>query len=88
VEGLRLVNKNNYPVDLESYRLDKSVLLKDESARTYSPVSAKTSGSGHHRESEIRFENPGRTKSVELLFKDLAGVRETVFKWEIKEEAR
>jgi len=82
------VKLDTHTVDLDAYSFDKSVLLKDESGRTYSPVSAETSGSGHHREAEITFKNPGRTNSVELLFKDLAGGKETVFKWELKKGAR
>lgn len=82
------VKLDTHTVDLDAYRLDKSVLLRDESGTAYSPVSAEPSGSGHHREGKIRFKNPGKSGSVELLFKDLAGVKETVFKWELKEGAR
>jgi len=40
------------------------------------------SGSVHHRSAVIRFANHGKVKSMELVVKDLGGVKETVFRWE------
>lgn len=77
------VKLDTHAVNLDAFNFEKSVILKDDKGKTYKPSSAETSGSGHHREAEVYFKNPGKVKSLELLVKDVGGVKETVLKWEI-----
>ncbi len=37
-------------------------------------------GSGHHRSAVVEFDNP-KMKEVEIVIKDVAGVKERVFKF-------
>ena len=76
------VKLDTHTVNLDAFNFEKSVILKDDKGKTYKPSSAETSGSGHHREAEVGFKNPGKVKSLELLVRDVGGVKETVLKWE------
>lgn len=77
------VKLDTHTVNLDAFSFERNITLKDEKGKTYNPASAKPSGSGHHREAEVRFKNPGKVKSLELLVRDVGGVKETVLKWEI-----
>ncbi len=43
-------------------------------------VQAKKDDDGHHRSAVIEFENP-KTREVEIAVKDVAGIKERVFKF-------
>lgn len=77
------VKLDTHTVNLDKFDFEKGVLLMDDKGKTYKPSSTETSGSGHHREAEVYFKNPGKVKSLELLVRDVGGVKETVLKWEI-----
>ena len=79
------VKLDTHTVNLDTFSFEKNIILRDDKGKTYKPSSSEISGSGHHREAEVRFKNPGKVKSVELLVKDVAGVKETVLKWDIQE---
>lgn len=72
---------------LDGYNLEAIATLRDGSGKTY-PVEAveKTSGGGHHREAILRFPkvNP-EAKTIELIVKDVAGVKERAFRWSTTE---
>lgn len=64
----------------------KSLILFDDKGNTYSPVSWEGPGAGgHHRQGMLIF-NPIRPAPpyVELMVKDVGGIPERAFKWEIK----
>lgn len=77
------VKLDTHTVNLDAFNFEKNIILKDDKGKTYKPSSTETSGSGHHREAEVKFKDPGKVKSLELLVKDVGGVKETVLKWEI-----
>jgi Spy/CpxP family protein refolding chaperone len=77
------VKLDTHTVNLDAYNFEKNIILRDETGKTFKPASVKTSGSGHHRSAEIGFKNPGKVKSLELLVRDVGGVKETAFKWEV-----
>lgn len=77
------VKLDTHTVNLDKFDFEKGILLMDDKGKTYKPSSTETSGSGHHREAEVYFKNPGKVKSLELLVRDVGGVKETVLKWEI-----
>lgn len=80
------VKFDTHTVDLDKYNIEKGVILKDDNDMVYKPSSVKPSGSGHHREADVSFKNPGKVKYLKLAIKALAGVKETEFKWEIEKE--
>ncbi len=53
--------------------------LRDSGGKTYQPVSYEGEG-GHHASGTLRFPKI-ESKRFELVFRDVAGVNERVFKW-------
>ena len=76
---------NTHSVNLDTYNFGESTTLRDDSGRVY-PVEAveKASGGGHHRQTVLRFAklNPN-VKAIELIVKDVAGVKEWIFRWDV-----
>jgi hypothetical protein len=75
---------DTHSVDLAGDML-KTVVLRDDSGKEYAPTAWDGAGpGGHHREGKIKFgpltTNP---KSLTLVVKNLAGVPERAFKWEV-----
>jgi hypothetical protein len=47
--------------------------------------SVENKGSGHHREITVSFAKVATgTKRVELVIKDIAGVKERIFRWDLE----
>lgn len=83
-EGLVFnLNLDTHTADLDTFNFGEGVILRDDMGKTYKPTTVEPTGSGHHRSALLRFTNPGEVKSLELVVKDLSGVKETVFKWEL-----
>jgi hypothetical protein len=81
------VGLDTHTVNLDGYTLEEIVLLRDDSGQTY-PLEAveKASGGGHHREAVLRFGKvPPEAKMIELVVKDVAGVKERTFHWNTAE---
>jgi len=74
---------DTHTVNLDTFDFKEGIVLKDDMGKIYKPTSVEPTGSGHHRSAVLRFANPGKVKSLELVVKDLAGVKETVFKWDL-----
>lgn len=76
-----------HSVELDQYKLEGIVSLRDETGREYStPIVESPAGSGHHRSGVLRFKDADISKAgaIELVIKDVAGVKERVFRFEIK----
>ncbi len=73
------VAMNTHTVALDQYKFDEIAALRAGS-KEYKGRVISQSGSGHHRAAVLEFTNPG-TKEVEVVIKDVAGVRERVFKF-------
>jgi hypothetical protein len=72
-----------HSVDLDGYKWETIARLRDDRGKTY-PLQAveNASGGGHHRQAILRFGKPGpEARTVELIVKDVAGVKERVFRW-------
>jgi hypothetical protein len=68
--------------DLDVYDLKALSTLRDDSGREYQPAQVENKGSGHHREATLTFpKTASETKRPELVIKDVAGVKERVFRW-------
>jgi hypothetical protein len=72
---------------LDGYKFEAIATLRDDTGKAY-PVEAveKVSGGGHHREAILRFARvSSEAKTVELIVKDVAGVKERIFRWSTTE---
>ena len=77
------VGLDTHSVNLDGYKFEESVFLRDDSGKTY-PLEAveKTTGGGHHREAVLRFAKvAAETTMIELVVKDVAGINERTFHW-------
>ena len=76
---------DTHSVNLDAYDFKTIAVLRDDSAKGYSPTAVENKGSGHHREAVLSFPKPSpETKRVELLIKDVAAVKERTFQWELQ----
>jgi len=84
-DGARFqVALDTHSVNLDSYDLNTISVLRDDAGNTYSPTAVENKGSGHHRETTVSFATVASgTKRVELVIKDIAGVKERIFRWDL-----
>jgi hypothetical protein len=76
---------DTHSVNLDGYDLKAISVLRDNAGNTYSPTAVENKGSGHHRETTVSFAKVASgTKRVELVIKDVAGVKERIFRWDIE----
>jgi len=74
---------DTHSVNLDAYDLKALSLLRDEVGKDYQPTHVENKGSGHHRQITLVFPKPSaETKKLELVIKDVAGVKERVFRWD------
>jgi len=82
------VAMNTHSVDLDQYNLGELAVLRDDMGNEYHPVSWDSAPGGHHRRGTLTFPIPdslsqGKAKYVEILIRDVAGIKERVLKWEL-----
>ena len=78
------ISIDTHTVDLDGYDLQKLARLRDAGGKTYEPVKVEAKGSGHHRSAEIYFPRPpDGAQQVEIVIKDIAGVKERVLRFHI-----
>ena len=74
---------DTHSVNLDAYDLKALSLLRDEAGKDYQPTHVENKGSGHHRQVTLVFPKPSAEgKKLELVIKDIAGVKERVFRWD------
>lgn len=76
-----------HSVNLDGYSFEAIATLRDGNGKTY-PVEAveKAGGGGHHREAILRFASvSAEAKTIELTVKNVAGVKERIFRWSLAE---
>lgn len=81
------IKLDTHSADLDPYKLGNIAFLRDDTGKEYGiPVVESPSGSGHHRAGIIRFKgvDVSKAEAIELVIKDVAGVKERVFRFEIK----
>ena len=91
-----LINLTVHTGKLAPYRMDELAVLMDDKGREIKPVEGWEiifeTGDNHHREGIIRFpkkDSSGKpvidkdTKSFELIIKDVARIKQRVFRWEL-----
>jgi hypothetical protein len=75
---------DTHSVNLDGYDLKTLASLRDDTGKTSTPTGAQNKGSGHHRESTVSFAKvSAEAKRLELMIKDVAGVKERVFRWNV-----
>lgn len=79
---------DTHSVDLEGYKLDEIVFLRDNEGNVYKPKAVSEEGTGHHREAAVEFKDTdiSSAKYVELVIEGVAGVAERVFRFEIADK--
>ncbi len=78
---------DTHSVDLDGYKFDALATLRDETGKTY-PVEGveQAGGGGHHRQAIVRFGKvSAEAKMIELIVRDVAGVKERIFHWSTTE---
>ena len=77
------IDLDSHSIDLNLYDLKALSVLRDDTGLTMVPTGAENSGSGHHREVILTFSRPSLARKwLELVIKDVAGVKERVFRWD------
>lgn len=82
------ITMNTHSVDLDRYDLGALAVLRDDAGSEYPPVSWDSAAGGHHRSGTLAFSLPdsvrqGKAKYIEMVIRDVAGIDERVFKWEL-----
>lgn len=74
---------DTHSVNLDVYKFEEIVRLRDNQGREISPkVVEDVQGGGHHRRATVRFTGPEpKPNKVELVVKGVAGVPERLFQW-------
>lgn len=73
------ISLDTHTVDLDRYKFDEIVVIRAD-GKEYKGSVKSQEGSGHHRSAIVEFDNP-KSKEVVIVVKDVAGVRERVFKF-------
>ena len=73
---------DTHSVNLDSYELKPLSVMRDDRGLTMQATGAESKGSDHHREVVLTFPRPSlERKWLELVIKDIAGVKERTFRW-------
>ncbi len=78
------IGMNTHSVELDQ-DMTKIVVLVDDQGKEYAPINWEGPTGGHHREGVLSFAqiNPA-PKSVEIKIKDIGGIAERSFVWNLK----
>lgn len=80
-----LVVLDTHSVDLDAIDIKNISILRDEGGKSYQPTQVENKGGGHHREVTLAFaKSASGAKRLELVLKDIAGVKKRSFRWELK----
>ena len=75
---------DTHSVNLDAYELKTIVILRDDIGKSYGQTAVENKGGGHHRETFVYFPKPSPgAKRIELVIKDIAGVKERTFVWNL-----
>lgn len=84
------IQMNTHSVDLDGYDLGKLVSLRNEKGQEVKAERWESAPGGHHRSGVLTFplkDSSGNpilgAKALELVIRDVAGVKERVLRWEI-----
>ena len=76
---------DTHSVNLDAYDFKNIAVMRDDAGKSYVPIAAEDKGSGHHREAIVSFpEISPETKRIELIIKNVAGIKERTFVWKLE----
>ena len=76
---------DTHSADLNRYDLKTMTALRDGTGKTYLATGIENKGSGHHREATLTFPKVSpESERFELIVKDVAGVKERTFIWNLE----
>ena len=76
---------DTHSVNLDAYDLKSIAVVRDDTGKAYPSTSVENKGGGHHREAIMSFSKLSpEVKRVDLVIKDVAGVKERVFRWNVE----
>jgi hypothetical protein len=74
-----------HSVNLDAYDLKSITVLRDDAGKTHLATGVETKGSGHHREATLTFPKVSpESKRLELVIKEVGGVKERTFRWDLQ----
>lgn len=74
---------DTHSVNLDVYDLKVLSFIRDDTGLKMEPIGVENKGSGHHREIILTFPRPSLDRKwLELVIKDIAGVKERTFRWD------
>ena len=77
---------NTHSVDLDGYDLKALSVLRDDAGKEAKPLRVENEGGGHHRRVTLVFPKPSaKAKRLELVIKDVAGVKARAFSWDLEQ---
>ena len=75
---------DTHSVDLDAYDLKGITVLRDDAGKIYVSTGVENKSGGHHREATLGFPKvTSDVKRIELVIRDVAGVKERVFRWNV-----
>lgn len=75
---------NTHSVNLDGYDLKSLSVLRDDAGKEYKPLRVDNEGGGHHRRATLVFPKPDpKAKHLELVIKEIAGVKARSFGWDL-----
>jgi hypothetical protein len=76
---------DTHSVSLDRYDLKTITVLRDDTGKSYLPTEVENKGSGHHREVTVIFPKvSSEAKRLEIVIKDIAGMKERTFNWDVQ----
>ena len=76
---------DTHSVNLDGYDLKTITVLRDDTGKSYFPAEVENKGSGHHREVTVIFPKvSSEAKRLEVVIKDVAGMKERTFNWDVQ----
>ena len=76
---------DTHSVNLDAYDFKRITVLGDGTGKTYPPTKVENKGGGHHRQVTLTFPKVSpEAKRLEIVIKDVAGVKERTFRWNLE----
>ncbi len=86
------VAMNTHSVNLDGFDLSELAVLRNDSGQQVKPQQWEAPSGGHHRSGTLTFPFKGEsgkpivgtgTKTLEMVIRDVAGVKERVLQWKV-----
>jgi hypothetical protein len=74
---------DTHSVGLDAIAFDRAVTMRTDGAEVPPTAVEQATGSGHHRQAVLVFPSPAKPGPVHIVVKDVGGVAERSFSWEL-----